>query len=578
MLIPDPDNNVRAALQKITYFRALENFVGGQFEQADRMLQLSAANRYNAKYTVLAAFWRGEIAFRRGDYAAAIPFYRDFLAVAPASEPEYAAAHYSLGYCYFDLKRWSEAGAWFAKFIALRPADRELLADAYNRAGDVKYSARSFWQAMEEWDRAIALGTPQRYYALWRRAFTLGLVDRVPRKVESLQQILGEGKGEYVDEAMYELGRTWMGMERFADAATMLTRYIDSYPAGTSRVDALSDLGLTYQNMGQSDRALQYYKQIVAAAPLSPQAKDAVLGIRSIYVERGDVGAYFDYAESAGVEGDLSVMQRDSLTFASAERQYLTGTARDAGVAALRGYLNDYPKGAFRAQALSDLGAASLRAGDRAGAQGAYRELAGMHRNDHTVRALEELSRMSEEDGDYAGALGWYRTLSRTVTLPAAINRAFEGCLRMAGHLSSESKRSVADEILSSTIAYGNVTRRAQFLKAGTLPREQALQIYERLAVESQSAEGAESSFLVIESLAAAGNAAAAKKRIFDLSEQNSPHAYWVGRAFLILGGIYVDEGDTFQARATFQSIVDGYPDPDDGVVQSARESIAKLK
>ncbi|MDR2885513.1 MAG: tetratricopeptide repeat protein [Rikenellaceae bacterium] len=578
MLIPNPDNNVKAALQKITYFRALEKYNAGDMAEADCMLQLSAGNRYNAKYTALAAFWRGEIAYARADYASAVPFYRDFLAVAPASEPEYPAAHYALGYCYFNRQKWDEAGAWFSKYINLRPTDKEFLSDAYNRMGDVKYSGRSFWQAIEEYDKIIKLGTQQKYYGQWRRAFTLGLVDRTPRKIESLQEIIRDGKGEWVDEAMYELGRTYMTQERFSDAATTLTRYVETYPNGANYIDALSDLGLTYQNMGQSDRSLQYYKQIVATAPGSPQAKDAMLGIRSVYVERNDVDAYFAYASGAGVEADLSAMSRDSLSFASAQRQYLTGAARDAGVTAMRGYLNGFPKGTYRAQALSLLGDASLRNNDRAGAQGAYKELTEMHFNDYTVHALEELARMSEEDKDYAASLGWYRTLSRTVTAPAAINHAFEGALRAAKHLPAEQMLSLVAEILESPYADKNVTRQAQFIKAKSLPEAQALQIYEKLAVESQTAEGAESSYRVIESLAAAGNNAAAKKRIFALSDQNSPHTYWTGRAFLILGGIYVNEGDTFQARATFQSIVDGYPDPKDGIVESARASISKLK
>ena len=53
---------------------------------------------------------------------------------------------------------------------------------------------------------------------------------------------------------------------------------------------------------------------------------------------------------------------------------------------------------------------------------------------------------------------------------------------------------------------------------------------------------------------------------------------YWLGRSFLILGDIYAEKGDTFQARATYQSIVDGYPSQTDGVVKEARERIAALK
>ena len=58
---------------------------------------------------------------------------------------------------------------------------------------------------------------------------------------------------------------------------------------------------------------------------------------------------------------------------------------------------------------------------------------------------------------------------------------------------------------------------------------------------------------------------------------ERSPRAYWLARAFLVLGDVYVNKGDTFQARATYQSIADGYSPADDGIVEAAKERIQTL-
>ncbi len=63
---------------------------------------------------------------------------------------------------------------------------------------------------------------------------------------------------------------------------------------------------------------------------------------------------------------------------------------------------------------------------------------------------------------------------------------------------------------------------------------------------------------------------------IYDFA--STPIAYWRAKAFIVLGDIYVVDGNSFQARATYQSIVDGYRPEDDGIVDAARERIAKLK
>ncbi len=48
-------------------------------------------------------------------------------------------------------------------------------------------------------------------------------------------------------------------------------------------------------------------------------------------------------------------------------------------------------------------------------------------------------------------------------------------------------------------------------------------------------------------------------------------------QGLILLGDVYVRKGDNFQARATYQSVADGYSPADDGIVAEAKERIAKL-
>ena len=71
-----------------------------------------------------------------------------------------------------------QAGAAFDKFLAAYSARDSYRADACNRLGDVRYSDREFDRAVKEYDRAIALATPEMHYARSTRAVTLGLLGR----------------------------------------------------------------------------------------------------------------------------------------------------------------------------------------------------------------------------------------------------------------------------------------------------------------------------------------------------------------------------------------------------------------
>ena len=74
-------------------------------------------------------------------------------------------------------------------------------------------------------------------------------------------------------------------------------------------------LGLIYQNLWQNDEALKYYKKVVDNYPSSPQVKDAMIGIKNIYVDKNDVDTYFAFAKQSGIETNVTVVERDSLSF-----------------------------------------------------------------------------------------------------------------------------------------------------------------------------------------------------------------------------------------------------------------------
>lgn len=195
------------ALQKIAYFRALEYFEAGDYDRALELFDVADANRYTAKYTALTKFWRAETLVKKGDYRQAEPLYRSYVSLSPRGERENLMAQYNVGYCRFNAKDWGEAASWFNRFVSAYTIKDALRADAFNRLGDIAFAQREYYKAIENYDKAISIGASGKDYARFQRAVMLGLVDKYDRKVESLIDIIGGGDSEYVDDAMYELGR-----------------------------------------------------------------------------------------------------------------------------------------------------------------------------------------------------------------------------------------------------------------------------------------------------------------------------------------------------------------------------------
>ena len=582
-LIRDPDNNIRTALQKISYFRALEYYNAGDRDTARQLLEESLRNKFNPKYTALTQFWLGEIEYNAGNYKKAIPLYRDYVSLSPASENEHRMALYNLGYCYFNGKQWDEARRWFDRFIAAYNAKDSYRADAYNRIGDIQFARREFSKATESYDAAARLGTPERYYSQFQRAVVMGFANKREAKIEALTGIINAKQGGYVDEAMYELGRTYIGMDRFHDAAATMRRFIEAYPESNKYTAALSDLGLICQNMGDNTNAIRYYKTVVEQAPSSPEAKDAMLALKSIYVSTNDVDSYFSFAAASGVETDTGAMTRDSLAYAAAMNVYMQSRNNTEQTAALQGYLNKYPNGVYRGGVLYEIAGLHDRGGRKEQAITSLKELSAMHYNDYTVRGLEKLGALLTQQKRSAEAVATYKQMSAVAVNPQTISLALEGYLKNTVTEGNDARiESAADEILSSAAATTPVRREASFAKAEVLTRRgdtgRAEAIYRELANEVNTLIGAKSTLKVIEAEFAGGNLDKTEKMVLDFAAKNTPHTYELGRAFLVLGDVYARKGDTFQARATLQSIIDGYSPRDDGTIEAARQRIEKLK
>lgn len=580
--VPNPDNNLRTAFQKITYFRAMEYYTNGEYTTALAMLEESLANRFNPKYTALTQFWKGEILYREGKYEQAIPLFTEYLSLSPASEREYGMAQYNLGYSYFNLGRYGEARTWFDRFLRSEHATGSIRADAYNRVGDSYFTSRDFAKAVESYRAAEALGTPERYYAQYRRAVTLGFTAGNAQKIDALRAIVNAGQGNYIDEALYELGVTYIAAERFNEAVTVLGQFADRYPSSEKYLSALSSLGLAYQNLNDNRQALRYYQMLVDKAPSSPEARNAMIALKSIYVDMNDVDGYFNFAARTGIETETGAQARDSLSYAAAERVYLTsGGDRTRGISAFTDYLEKFPRGVYRPNALYNLADLHM-SGDPDKAIATLAELSQMHYNEFTVRGLENLSALAYNKARYDEAAAAYLQLAGTAVNPQTVADAYAGYLKsVAATENNDRIIEAADRVLAQDNLTGEVRRNALFTKARAQSAmgmdEQAQAIYRELATEVQSLEGAVSTYIVIESMYNDGQLDAAEKAVMDFAAGNTPHSYWLAKAFLILGDIYIQQGDTFQARATLQSIVDGYSPADDGIIAEAREKINSL-
>ncbi len=575
----NPDRELRAAHQKVALFCAVEAVKLGYLDKAEELLDVAAEIGLTPKYNALTLYWQGEVAAAKGEMRRAGQYYEAYLRRAPKSEAEYAFANYGMGYVAFSEGDMAKAAKSFDIFSRSYNSRDSYLYDALSRLGDAHYAMRDFKQARKAYNVVAKATSVERNYADYQLAIMDGIEGRTTSKIERLTAIVGRNDSDYTDDAWYELGHTYITSERFAEGAESLQQFVDENPSSPYYITALSELGLAYYNLERPSDARRCYEEVVAYDPLSSAAMEAMRGIREIYVAEGNVDAYFNYAERSGVQSDMGVAVRDSLTFAVARTAFLEGNY-DSAREKLDSYLQNFESGFNRSEALFYLIDCRIQAGENGAAIEAMEELLGHGSTQYRERVLKVMAPMACDEGDYRRSAEAYRLLCGEATDAAVRRDASEGYVDAA--LLSEDN-TVVEPMCDYIVAMADATpwakRQAKLHKARILVSRgisgEAAELYADLATDRTTEEGAEAYYHLLAAKYDEGDYASVEQMVYDMGECGS--MYWQAKAFLLLGDILVKRDNIFQARATYQSIVDGYSLKSDGIVEEARKRIAEL-
>jgi hypothetical protein len=128
------------------------------------------------------------------------------------------------------------------------------------------------------------------------------------------------------------------------------------------------------------------------------------------------------------------------------------------------------------------------------------------------------------------------------------------------------------------------LAKEAEYVKAksylATSRRDEAFEILARLAADLDHQFGAEAAYMIIVDAYDKGEFAEVETKVFNFADAGSSQAYWLARSFIVLGDSFVERGELKQAKATFESVRDGYTPEgnDDDVLENVNIRLAKLE
>lgn len=557
-----PSENARRAYPRILYGRAMEMVNDGLLLSANDLLDKALKDPNNGPVLPYVHFWKAEIAYRLNKIDDAIRYYLEYLKSSIANgEVNAVNAKYNLGYCFLKKENYRQAQGFFEQVVRNpKLGASPLEQDAYLRDADCFYMNRDFKTALAMYNKVLDYSWPASDYATFQKAMIAG-VNNGKEKINLLNSINRKypASGLAADANM-EIAGTYLAEEQYREALPYLKNVLRAPGADAMKPRAYLQSGIAWYNLDNNKEAINQYDSLLLQYPNSPEAQDALDNAKTIYVEEGRSNEYVNFAKSMGVS--VSSTQEDQLAYQEAEVQFNNGNFA-AAAQKFEAYLAKFPEGKSSLEANYYKSEIYFSQKDWVKAAAGYGAVADKAPNKFAEKSLLQAARLNFfELKDYTKAEKYFTRLKDFSGSQENKMEAMRGLLRSqyqlekwpdavenAKDLLNQKGLSTDDKILA------NMAIAKSFQTAGQC--ETSLQYFRTAAALGKSAYGAEARYQIAECLFQQNQLKDAEKASFEVINKSGSYEVWVTKAYLLLGDIYFGEKDYFNAKATFQSIVE---------------------
>ncbi len=582
--IDELDADMRRNYMKSNFLRASQLIADGSYSDAVPYLKSSAYYAgQGSQLNLLSRYWLAESYYRSGNYTEAKNIYTDLYNLSALDgQVEGALIPFNLAFCYFKNGEYTSAVKWFDVYID--NGGHEYRKGAILRKGDCFFMQRLYDSAAKVYEAVVAeYQNVNDIYPYYQAGVCYGLTGRTAKKIEALLPVKkADPMSKYYSEALYELGRAYVSTDQTEQAKSCFKQLIDSPVDSVYFAKASIEMGMLSRNAKDYDAALGWYKQVVEKMPLSAQADDALAAIESVYETQNKPQEYLAYLNSIGRAGMKSDAEKEQMIFNAAEQLYLAEDYARA-LQALNEYMETYPNGRNTSDAWFYLAECYAGLGQKEKACDAYSKVVELGSESYLELAMLKFARLSYGLQRYDDAYGGYRGLLENTRMEANKYTAEVGMMRSAyrAHRYDDATNAAAT-VKADIRSESDMVREADYVTAKsylqTSRRDEAFAVFETLAKQPKTDEGAEACYLIIQDAYDRGDFTTAINKTFDFSDQSEGRQqYWLAKAFIVLGDCYAEQGELEQAKATFQSIVDAYTETDDDVLENVKLRLEKL-
>lgn len=570
----------KEAYQKAAFYYGLELYNEGDYQEAITYLNKSLKNPQNESFAARAYYWKAESEYQLSNYANALGNYQEFQRM-PASKntSEYKNFKYDLAYTQFKLKDYANAITNFKRFVSSPEASTTRKKDAYMRLGDSYFVTSQYWPAMENYNSAIEMGGND--YAEFQKAISYGFVDRTEKKVEELVAFIKKyPKSVYQDDALYELGNTYVAQNKNNKGISAYDQLIRDNPKSSFVPQALLKKALIYNNTGRSNDALAIFKRVAKDYPSTPEALQAVSSAKIIYIDEGKVSEYATWVKTLNYV-EVGDAELDDDTYMAAEQPYLENKQSQAK-SRFEEYLKQFPNGKNALKAHFYLGQIYFNEKNADQAIPHFSYVVERERSEFTEQALARISELYLGEEDYQNALTYLKRLEMEADFPQNIIFAQTNSMKASYELKHyEDAVAYAEKVLQNSKIDNAIKSDAQVIIA-------------RSAMQTNNEAKAKSAYAEVQKIATGKLAAealyydayfknkegkfeASNASVQQLAKDYSGYKLYGAKGLVLMAKNFYELKDAYQATYILDNVIKNFTDFPE-VVEEAKAELAVIK
>ncbi len=552
------------AMQKIyptiLYGKAIENFNDQQLISADDLFAKVIADANAGNAAGYANFWRGEIAYRQQRYDDAVRFLSIFLEknLPTQGEANQTTARYNIAYSKFQKEEYGQAVAYFEQVTkTVSPTSNALTHDAYIRTADAYYMQREYAKANAMYESAIAASSPQSDYAMYQKAMVAGIKNGAD-KIRILNTINKQYPASALGQDInMEIALTYIADTKFADAVPYLNNILASSNGGL-KPRAYLKLGLAHYNNKNNAEALKAYTALMKTYPQSAEADEATDIVKGIYVEEGRPDDYVALMNQIGKA--VSVTEADSLSYTAAINKYDAGDCTNA-INGFTNYLSKFSNGAYALEANYFRSVCYQKNKDLPNALVGYAYVNSKGNSKYFEKATLEAARINYfELKNYAEAKKYFESLRVNSVVQDNQLEALRGLVRCYYQTKDYAQANISSKELLLRKGISTDDKSIGYLVLGKSQQvagdcAAAIASFKSVAAINRSAWGAEARYELASCQFTQNNVAAAEKAALATIKETGSYDEWVTKSYILLGDIFMQQKDYFNAKATYESV-----------------------